>query len=258
MTNYAQESKLSFKTKLDPRGKCILEDVFFTPPLKLMPPFYEEEDRANLMLISVSAGLMEGDNQEIDLEIGKDCNLKLSSQSFEKIHDTKDGFASRNTRIHVHSNATFDFAPLPIIPFKNSCFKGDTTITLEPSSRLFYSEIICAGRVGRDEIFEFRSFSTGLKIFLQEKLVFFDNTILDPQKTELRNKCLFDKYTHYLNLVIFDPSVCIQNIREILQRTHLNAGVSELAYNGGICLKALSDTSEDLLLLRDSVCNLRK
>ncbi|PAF43170.1 urease accessory protein UreD [Helicobacter sp. 11S02596-1] len=252
MNPYAQDTKLYLKTKVGQNGKSIIEDVFFTPPLKLMSPFYEEENIANIMLISVSAGMMAGDYQEMDFAIGKDCKIKLTSQSFEKIHNTQEGFARRDTKIAVGENALFDFSPLPIIPFGNSDFRGMTTIHLAENAGLLYSEIIAAGRVSRDEIFKFKNFATTLKIYRENKLAFFDNTILDPQSLDLSNMCMFAIYTHYLNLLVMYPDIPIETLRELISAYDLNGGVSEI-YGGGLCLKALGNGSEELIKLREDV-----
>lgn len=252
MTNYAQETSLKLKTKVGENGKTIIEDAFFTPPLKLMSPFYEEDDIANIMLISVSAGLLEGDKQTLEIEIGENSKVKLSSQSFEKIHDTQNGYAIRDTHIDIKENASFDFAPLPIIPFGNSDFRGSTSICMHSSSKLIYSEIICGGRISRDEIFKFKKFSSVLKIYRENEAVFFDNTILEPHRLDLQNMCMFDEYTHYLNLIIFHPFITLNYLRELLEDSNLNGGVSELS-SGGLCLKALCNGSEELINLREKI-----
>ncbi|PAF54425.1 urease accessory protein [Helicobacter sp. 13S00482-2] len=252
MTSYAQETILKLKTKVGQNGKTIIEDTFFTPPLKLMSPFYEEDDIANIMLISVSAGLMKGDSQKLDIHIGEDCKVKLSSQSFEKIHNTEEGYASRDTKIIIDKNAAFDFSPLPIIPFANSNFKGNTEIHMHSSSKLIYGEIICAGRISRDEIFNFKAFNSTLKIYVEKQAIFFDNTILQPEKLNLKNMCMFDKFTHYINLVVFDSSISVEYLRGLINEMGLNGGVSELS-STGICLKALSNGSEELIKLREKI-----
>ncbi|MDO7252912.1 urease accessory protein UreD [Helicobacter cappadocius] len=252
MTSYAQETSLKLKTKVGQNGKTIIEDAFFTPPLKLMSPFYEDDDIANIMLISVSAGLLKGDCQKLNLEIGENCRVKLSSQSFEKIHNTEDGYASRDTDISIGENAAFDFSPLPIIPFGNSDFRASTTIHMHSNSKLIYSEIICAGRISRDEIFNFKNFTSVLKIYRDNKAIFFDNTILQPEKLNLQNMCMFDEFTHYLNLLIFDSSISIEYLKELLEEMKLNGAVSELS-SGGLCLKALCKGSEELIKLREKV-----
>lgn len=253
MGSYPQQTKLNLKTKIAQNGKCRIEDSYFTPPLKIMSPFYQENGVADIMLIAVSAGLLKGDEQEIKLDIGQDCKVKLSSQSFEKIYDTQDGFAYRETQIHIRENALLDFSPLPIIPFKNSDFRARTDIFLEKNSSLIYSEILCAGRVGRDEIFKFKNFCSHLNIYQDKEALFFDNTILEPSSMDLKNMCLFGDFTHYLNLVLFTPLIDgVEKIKDILESSYLNVGFSELA-KSGICIKALADNSEDLLKLRDKI-----
>lgn len=258
MSNYAQETFLKFKTKISQTGKCILEDAFFTPPLKLISPFYGDDENngyAEIMLLSVSAGLMKGDSQTIDIELSKGCKVKLTSQSFEKIHNTQEGYAKRDTRILVGENALLNFSPMPIIPFGNSHFKGDTIINLKANSELFYSEIICAGRVSRNEIFAFKNFTSTLKIYRKDKIIFFDNTILEPTKLDLSNICMFSGFNHYLNLIIFTPKISLEFFKKISKKLASNIGeigVSQLAY-GGFCLKALSNTAESLLKLREKI-----
>lgn len=258
MSNYAQETLLKLKTKISQTGKCILEDAFFTPPLKLISPFYGRDENngyAEIMLISVSAGLMKGDSQKIDIELNKGCKVKLTSQSFEKIHNTQEGYAKKNTRILLGENTLLDFSPLPIIPFAHSHFKGEATIALEINSELFYSEIICAGRVSRNEIFAFKNFTSILKIYRKNKAIFFDNTILEPSKLDLSNICMFSGFSHYLNLIIFTPKISLEFLHKISKKFTANVGeigVSQLAYDG-FCVKALSNSAEALLELREKI-----
>lgn len=84
MNTYAQESKLRLKTKIGADGRCVIEDNFFTPPFKLMAPFYPKDDLAEIMLLAVSPGMMRGDAQDVQLNIGPNCKLRITSQSFEK------------------------------------------------------------------------------------------------------------------------------------------------------------------------------
>lgn len=58
-------------------GKTVLEQVSFTAPFKIMSPFYEAGDFMHVMLLSASAGIMEGDTQEFDIEVRRaaDCGF---------------------------------------------------------------------------------------------------------------------------------------------------------------------------------------
>lgn len=244
MSSYAQKSILKLKTKRGLNGKNIIEEMFFTPPLKIISPL-EDEDIAEIMLISVSAGLLKDDCQDIQIHIGKESKIRLISQSYEKIHDTQDGYASKHTQITIEENAFLDYAPLPILPFKDSSFKNTTDIYLSKNARLHYSEIICAGRVAMGEIFDFSELSSRLRIYKENHLVFFENMNLKPAQIPMQNICLFDKYTHALSMVIFDDLIEIQALEQKIKNSSLNVGIS--TNNGGIIIKALDNQSERLL-----------
>ncbi len=260
MSNYTQDTKLRLKTKIGANQKSIIEDMYFTPPLKIIDPLYEEHplygEVANIMLLSVSAGLMEGDTQEIDITIGKDTKVVLSSQSFEKIHNTQDGKAKRISQIRLESNSFLDFNPLPVIPFANSSFENLTHIDMAQDAMLSYSEIFCAGRVSRGEVFEFTNFISRLKIYQDGKLIFFDNTFLDPKTQDLKSMCHFGSFTHYLNWIIIDNQYSLENLREKLTQysegKKINAAISQ--NSSAIIIKALSYGSEELLELKKVLC----
>lgn len=248
MNSFTQETLLELKTKVGANGKSVIEHMYFTPPLKIIDPIYEG-DIANIMLLSVSAGLMKGDSQKIDINIGQNTKIKLSSQSYEKIHNTLDGKALRNTNIVLQENALLNFTPLPTIPFDNSHFENNTNIYLKDSSVLHYGEIFCAGRVSRNEVFKFNKFASKICIFCNEKMIYLDNMFLDPKKQQLDGFCMFDGFTHYLNLVIWDKHQDIECLYEKVKASGINAGISVNAY-GVIVIKALDMESERLIAFK--------
>lgn len=252
-SSYAQETKLHCRTKQGANGKTIIESMFFTPPLKLIEPIYEG-DIANLMVLNVSAGLMEGDKQDIVFDIASNSKLKVTSQSYEKVHDTQNGYAMRNTTINIANNAFFSYMPLPCIPFANSSFKNSTTIHLHEDSILHYGEIFCAGRVARDEIFAFKHFQQNIHVYKNNDLLFYDNMNLRPDSMDLRNMCAFDGYTHYLCLIAYDKRMDITYLQEQIDKTTLNAAITT---NGDmIIIKALANESEPLLDLQNILTKL--
>lgn len=244
MSSFAQKSILKLKTKKGLNGKSIVEEMFFTPPLKIISPL-EDENIAEIMLISVSAGFLKDDYQDIHIHIGKESKVRLSSQSYEKIHDTQDGYASKHTHIKVEENAFLDYSPLPLLPFKNATFKNTTDVYLNKNAKLHYSEIICAGRIAMGEIFDFTEICSKLRVYKENQLVFFENTNLKPTQMPMQNPCLFDKYTHALSMVIFDDAIEIHTLEQKIQNSTLNVGIS--TNNGAIIIKALDNQSERLL-----------
>ena len=57
---YAEISRVKIRT-LNKNGKTILDDVYFTSPFKVAPPFYKSDDFIKVIIMSSSAGTLEGD-----------------------------------------------------------------------------------------------------------------------------------------------------------------------------------------------------
>ncbi len=249
-TNYTQDSKLELVTKKNINNKTIIDSMFFTPPLKVIELLYID-GIAHLILLNVSPGFMKDDNQQISLKICDGSTIKITSQSYEKIHNTQDGLARRNANIIVENNASLFYAPLPCIPFKNSNFRANTDIFINDNSRLYYSEIFCAGRISLNEIFDFKKFHITTNIYKNNELIFYDNMKLQPNNMDLRSFCMFDSYTHYLQMIIYDNKIEIDYIKDAITRSQLNIAIS---FNGEIfIIKALANGSEELLKFQDLI-----
>ena len=80
---YAEISKVKIST-LNKNGKTILDDVYFTSPFKVAPPFYKTDDFVKVIIMSSSAGTMDGDIQEvIDSLTAADQAKKLANMQEE-------------------------------------------------------------------------------------------------------------------------------------------------------------------------------
>ncbi len=249
-TNYTQDSILKLTIKNSLNNKTIIDSMFFTPPFKIIEPFYMK-NMANLMILNVSPGLMRGDNQKIILNIKENSNIKITSQSYEKIHDTQDEIAKKDTTIILDNNANLYYTPLPCIPFKNSNFRGISNIFINEDSVLYYSEIFCAGRIALGEIFAFKEFHTTTNIYKCNELIFYDNMKLNPKTMDLNSLCLFDSYTHYMQILIHDKEFQFYNIQEIIINSSINAAISK--NNGIFIIKALGNSGEELLEFQDLI-----
>ncbi len=244
---FEDTSVLRFRTYFD-KGKTNLGDCYFTAPFKVAKPFYIE-DTMKVVVMSASAGMMEGDTQEIEIEVGDESKLYFTSQSYEKIHKMESGFASRNAKIKVGSNATLRYVPLCTIPFAKSRFEGNTKIWLESdSSKLFFAEIFAPGRKAYGEVFEYDRYLSRTQIWREDVLIYHDNTKYIPDEMDVRGYGIFEKWTHLLNIFVTGKNnECrlIDDIRKYIKNQSLNGGVSVTAY-GDISIKVLGDSAQTL------------
>ena len=90
-----------------------------------------------------------------------------------------------------------------MIPFGGSAYDSETEIYLaDRSSRLFWLEIICSGRVAHEEQFAFRRFSSLVRIYREGKLICRDNTRYEPDRMSMRGLGMYEGYTHLANIFL--------------------------------------------------------
>ena len=168
-------------TAVQKHGKTILSDVSFTAPFKVMAPF-KKPDGLQVMMLSASAGIMEGDTQSFSFAVGEGAKLEFVSQSFEKIHRMRDGHASRQTKITVDAGADFDFYPLPTIPFAGSAYESVMAVELaDDTSQFGMYEILSCGRSARGERFAYRYYHSLTDIRRGGHCIYRDNARYEPE-----------------------------------------------------------------------------
>lgn len=257
MNHYSELSKLHLRIKKG-EERNYLEHVEFTAPFKITKPFYDEENQMKVMMLSVSAGIMEGDRQEMLIEVLEDASVTVVSQAYEKIHKMKNGYAKRHTKIVVKKGGFLKFSPLPAIPFVQSAFQNDTEIFLEDkTARIIYSEILTSGRVGREETFEYRFYHALTKISVENKMVYWDNAKYNPDRNEMSEFCMYEGFTHLSNMVLINMEAeRLSEIRDIIEMYTEVEGGATLTHSKDICVRILANHSEVLLEIQEKIINL--
>ena len=248
---YGKTSKLNIISE-NQKGKTVLKEVSFTAPFKVMQPFYPqgESGRMQVMALMASAGIMEGDRQEINIEVREKSEMEFLSQSYEKIHKMQEGHAVRNTNIKVGKEASFIYNPLPVIPFADSAFQSSTTVHLEDeTSGLFMGEVISCGRYARGERFRYRYYRSLLQIYCRQKLIYMDNAFFEPSKIPMEEIGIMEGYSHLASIVMVNqkmPENYIETVREqILNIDQIEGGISRTE-SGDIVIRVLGNSAQIL------------
>ncbi len=243
-------SQLSFSTA-NKSGKTVLDKLSFTAPFKVTKPFYDQQNRMKLMVLSVSAGVMAGDRQEIQIDIGDDSFVTVTSQSYEKIHKMSgDSFGSRQTNIAVGKNATLIYNPLPCIPYKDSAYMASCNIDITESSRLLYSDIITCGRCGLGEYFDFTYYKSQSCIKLGGTPIYYDNS---QYFGNCDKQFAFQNYTHLLTAVVIFGTDVQAELKEITASLTEGIAAATMLAPQIYCVKALAKESEPLLKILEEI-----
>jgi urease accessory protein len=249
--NYPWTSEFFLRVKKG-QNRSIIDHVRFTAPFKIISPFYDDGQRLQVMLLSVAAGIMAGDTQQIDIEVSDGANLEIKSQSYEKIHKMNEGeCAIRNTTLKIGTGAALFYDPLPIIPFAGSSFSGETKIYLhDETSRVFFSDILACGRAARQERFAYRRYHSRVRAYLSNRLIYADNTAFEPEVINIEGFCLYEGYTHLLNILIAGIGISNSFLEQTIGFFECFAGIkagASLTGSGAVCVRALGNGSEPLI-----------
>ncbi|CEJ73737.1 urease accessory protein UreH [[Clostridium] sordellii] len=253
---YIKTSKVNITT-LNKYGKTILDDIYFTAPFKVSQPFYKEDNSIKVIIMSSSAGIMAGDIQEYNITVEDNTNIEVTSQSYEKIHKMEEGDAHRKCNIIVGSNSLLKYKPLPTIPFKDSAFNSNMSITLkDKSSRLILIDIISCGRVAFGESFEYKYYKSYTEVKCCDKLVYIDNTFYDSSIIDLSNFGMFEGYSHLANMLICnfgDPIEKLDLVRVIIENNEDINGGATLTQSKDISIKVFGYSAQKLISVSEEI-----
>ncbi|WP_223152080.1 urease accessory protein UreD [Chitinophaga qingshengii] len=158
-------------------------------------------DHLEVMMMCYSPGVMDGDALQISVHCPQHSEMKLFTQSFNKVHPMKKG-ASQLMHVKVEDRALFQYLPQPTIPFKHSIFDMENLVEVAESGHLVWGDIIGGGRIHSGERFEFTRLHSRTKVYRGGKLVFFDNQLMEPRKQPLERMLFFEGHTHQGTLLI--------------------------------------------------------
>lgn len=231
-----------------------IKDMFMTPPLRVMRPFFDG-DFTDIMLMTSSPGLLEGDRQVHSYHAKENTRARVLSQSYEKVHPvSENGRTRRSTNIRVDKGGTLICKFLPVIFYKDSRFINRVEIDLEDSSsKLIYVESFVAGRIGRGESFEFRDFSNIIKANLGGELIYFENNYVDPKEIAYDQIGFFEGFDHFSSLIIFnfnEAEKLKEEIQKILEsqekKLGIHAGVST-SFRNDMQVRILANMGQDIV-----------
>lgn len=221
-------------------GRSRLKESYHNAPYKLT--HYGAAGLTNhleMIIMSASPGIMDTDYLHIDVRVKKDAQLKLFTQSFNKLHPMKTG-AKQHTDVHVDAGGLFHYIPHPVTPFKDSIFKASNHIHLAEDAVLMWGDIISVGRIQMKEAFEFDSLHTQTKIFRNGKLSFIDNQVLRPKSQPIQKMLFFEGYTHQATFVF--SALFAQELKYELDEI-LTVEYNDISYG-------FTQASKDVVILR--------
>lgn len=232
-------------------GKSYLTDSIRHPPLKVVN-FSGEDGESIVYLTSSSPGLFNGDRQEISCRLEEGAHLFLTDVSATELHPSLTQEECRqNQMFQLGKNSKFEYMPEPLIPFKGSNYAGKMSIYMTEGAQAIVGEMITAGRVGRDEIFEYQCLQSRFEMYWDDQLQVWDSIRLKPESNLKENGVLGD-FTHMSTLWILSEQIKVEHLQhiqnEILKDDERLDGYGGASFleNRGIVIRVLGHSAQTL------------
>lgn len=230
-------SRLYLKAE-NKHGRTVISESNFTAPIKIAKPFYRSNE-TEVMMMTASAGMLDGDVYNIEINVLENAALKFTGQSYTKIFKGAEKGAVQETKISVKNNASLIYFPMPVIPYGESIFSNFTEVYLEKNCRFAMCDIFSCGRKAMNEEFLFKSYRSRTAVYVDGKMEFLDNQKLIPQETDLKGTGFFEGYSHLGMLYIYG----YENI-VLPERKYGDTAATKAS--AGTCIRAFGNSADEL------------
>lgn len=257
-----QNGTIEIVLQVNDDSKTYVKSLLSKAPFLIQKAMYPDTDYPNfahIYMMSSSGGVLQGDEQKINIIMGTNSTARITTQSATKIYKMDTGYASQYINIHNQKGSYLEFIPHQIIPFKSSRFYQEVNLEVEDNAILIYSEIISAGRIASGEKFDFDLCFLRTSAHRNGKLVFTDVMNLN-QKDKSNLESVFGGKTVFSTVYIIGNSLQIENIVKKInlatKSDSLLASCSSLPYDSGIIVRMLADSVSKIVSLTESISDI--
>lgn len=231
-------SRLYLKTE-NINGRTLMSDCFFTAPIKIAKPFCYK-DYTKIMMMTASAGILEGDFYDIEIEVCEKSALKFTGQSYTKLFKASDNGASQKVKLTVKDGGKLLYFPTPVIPFGDSIFQSKTEVHLSGQSKFAMLDVISCGRKAMNEEFRFKYYRSRTAVYIDGVLSFLDNQRLAPEETALGGVGFFEGFSHIGMMYIYGV-----NKFDLPECKNVEAAITNA--NKGLCVRIFADSGDEIV-----------
>jgi len=254
-----QNGTIKIELQANEDSKTYIKSLMSKAPFLIQKAMYPDTGYphfAHIYMMSSSGGILQGDEQKIDVVMGRNSAARITTQSATKIYKMEGGYASQHINIHSQEGSYLEFVPHQIIPFKSSRFYQEVNLDVEENALLIYSEIISAGRIASGEKFDFDLCFLRTSAHRNGLILFTDVMSLNHKdKTNLES--VFGRKDVFSTVYIIGSSIQIERIVDEInlatENTSLLASCSNLPHDSGIIVRILADSVSEIVALTESI-----
>lgn len=234
-------------------------------PLKLLSPKSFDITQKVVYMLSFGGGMLSNDSILLRVELGRNTTLTLLSQASTKIFKRKQvgHVATQCMNVQIGPDALLALLPEPVTCFKDASYKQTQDFYLKESSSLLLLDWMTAGRSSRGEKWDFHSFQSTSRIFIQDELFIRDAWLLQS----LDNDLLIDRMRGYecvANMIVCGPrlvklqeDLMVFNQKNKIEKGHgpqdVVWSISKMDRRSGPCAVVMRILARDTTKMREFI-----
>lgn len=191
--------------------RTVLEPSNWRIPYQWQPAHYQDhDDQPFLLLLNSSGGFVEGDVAHFKAHLEPQARALFTTTASSKFYKCLEGGTSHEiVEAVVGPGALFEFLPDEAIPFRWSRVARTTHIEIDPTSRVFATDMVSAGRIhyGSPEIFAFDSLTSEFAISIDGKPLAIDRLMAQDAPAIARIARLWGGARHLMTIFAYAPDL---------------------------------------------------
>jgi urease accessory protein len=230
------------------QGRSVLADCYHTQPFKIMNVSGSQKG-LELVLMSASPGLLEGDEQQLQLRIGAGAQLSLATQAYQRFFAMEQG-ATQSLTVFIEAGGSLVYLPHPAVPHTGARVRSTNTFHLSKGGALLWGEVLTCGRKGSGERFQFTSYRSTTVIHYAGRILCREVIAIEPAVMDLEAIGLYEGYSHQASFYCIDEKLSVASLVAALQPVlasggEMLCGISALPA-AGIVVRLLGQSAEPL------------
>ena len=217
----------------------------------MLTPLTLEDGTAYLMLLNPTGGVLGGDHLFTEIVQENDTHVCLTTPSATRIYRTEEKPAVLETVIHLGEGATLEYLPDHVIPHTGSALRQSLRVEMGRGSRAIILDSFAAGRVARDERWNFSQIDSRTEVIECGKPAFLNRTFINPAPQRPDRLGLMEQFGYMACMSIFAegfedwPAVAAAMHAELQNVPQIKGGVSLLG-RGGCVVRYLANFASDM------------
>jgi urease accessory protein len=169
----------ALRLRIERRGAgSVVAGCRSTLPLQVLAPLALDGPAAVVSMLNPTGGLLGGDRLVIEADVGAAAHAVLTTPSASRVYRAPAEPTTQTVRLRAGRGAIVEWVPDHTIPYAGAAFRQAVDCELDEGAALVLLDAFAAGRVAREERWQFRLLESALTVRDARGRVFHDRFVL--------------------------------------------------------------------------------